>query len=186
MYDEYGERGYVPLAVNLWQDMNSVVKVYARYYSYPFLRDAGSAWNAYRMNGYIPLNYVIDTAGIVVGSMEGFNESVIRSWIEPYLTGVTEKQNAPLPEFTAVLPNPAHNAQKIQFQLPASDMITIRIYSASGELVRTVLRGSLAAGTHSLTWNLTDDYGRSVSNGLYFYELSTARTTTRLKTTVLR
>ncbi len=186
MFDEYGERGYIPLAVNLWQDMNSVVKVYARYYSYPFFRDAGAAWNAYRMNGYIPLNYVIDTAGVVVGSMEGFNESVIRSWIEPYLTGVSEQPASPQPELTRVLPNTAHNAQKVLFQLPAAGPTTVRVYAASGELVRTLFQGTLAAGNHTLTWNLNDDRGHLVPNGLYFYELTTPHATTRLKTTVLR
>jgi hypothetical protein len=186
MYDEYGERGYVPLSINLWQDMESVVKYYAQQYTYPFFRDAGAGWNTYRMNGYIPLNYVIDTAGIVVGSMEGFNEATIRSWIEPYLTGVTEERKQPLPEFTSIAPNPASRTQQIGFSLPAAGNVSLRVYSATGELIRTLLNGSLTAGSQTVSWNLTDDQGRLVPNGLYFYELAAGRYNLRMKVSVLR
>lgn len=186
MYDEYGAQGYVPLAINLFQDMNSVVKVYARQYSYPFFRDGGPAWAAYRMNGYIPLNYVIDTAGIVVGSMEGFNEAVIRSWIEPYLTGVKEEEKAAVLELTRVFPNPAGMSQRLSFSLPAAGPVTVRVYSAAGELMRTVFSGTLMAGNHSLVWNLTDDNGKPVPNGLYFYEVAAGASGMRMKASVLR
>ncbi|MCL6465422.1 MAG: T9SS type A sorting domain-containing protein [candidate division WOR-3 bacterium] len=186
MYDEYGAQGYVPLAINLFQDMNSVVKVYARQYSYPFFRDGGPAWTAYRMNGYIPLNYVIDTAGIVVGSMEGFNEALIRSWIEPYLTGVKEEKKAAVLELTRVFPNPAGMSQRLSFSLPAAGPVTVRVYSAAGELMRTVFSGTLMAGNHSLVWNLTDDKGKPVPNGLYFYEVAVGASSMRMKASVLR
>lgn len=186
MYDEYGERGYVPLAVNLWQDMEGVVKYYAQQYSYPFFRDAGAGWSAYRMNGYIPLNYVIDTAGIVVGSMEGFNEATIRSWIEPYLTGVAESKNRQLPRFTNISPNPANRTQQIGFSLPRASNVSLRVYSATGELVRTILNRSLAAGTQFVSWNLTDDRGRFVPDGLYFYELVAGEYHIQMKVSVLR
>ncbi len=186
MYDEYGERGYVPLSINLWQDMNSVVKYYARQYTYPFFRDGGSAWNLYRMNGYIPLNYVIDTAGIVVGSMEGFNEATIRSWIEPYLTGVSEKNARMQPDFTAITPNPANRVQRVGFNLPVAGNVTVRVFSADGGLVQTVFQGMLTPGNHTVSWNLTDAAGRTVPNGLYFYEITAGRTAARIKASVLR
>ncbi|MGQ9677922.1 MAG: FlgD immunoglobulin-like domain containing protein [bacterium] len=186
MYDEYGAQGYVPLAVNLFQDMNSVVKVYARQYTYPFFRDGGPAWSAYRMNGYIPLNYVIDTAGLVVGSMEGFNEGTIRSWIEPYLTGVKEENPQAAPEFKLVFPNPAGRSQFLSFTLPGARPVTVRVYSTSGELVRTVFSGILGAGSQTIEWNLTDEHGRSVPNGLYFYEVVAGSNRVRTKGSVLR
>uniref|UniRef100_A0A7V3PSK6 T9SS type A sorting domain-containing protein n=1 Tax=candidate division WOR-3 bacterium TaxID=2052148 RepID=A0A7V3PSK6_UNCW3 len=186
MYDEYGDRGYVPLGINLWQDMESVVKLYARAYSYPFFRDAGAGWNAYRMNGYIPLNYVIDTAGIVVGSMEGFNESTIRSWIEPYLTGVNEEQNQPRLVFNRITPNPVTNTQSVNFTIPETRNVSLRIYAASGDLICTLLNGNIPAGNHTVVWNTTDRHHRLVPNGLYFYELTAGKNTIRYKTTVLR
>lgn len=186
MFDEYGERGFVPLSINLWQDMENVVKTYARYYTYPFFRDNSAMWNLYNISNSIPLNYVIDTAGIVVGGMTGFNEYTIRSWIEPYLTGVEEEREKPLPEFTSISPNPANRTQQISFTLPNAGSVSLRVYSVSGELIRTVFNGTLNAGTQVVTWNLTDEQGRFVSNGLYFYELSLGNNNVRMKTSVLR
>ncbi len=186
MFDEYGSRGYIPLAINLWEDMETVVKAYARLYPYPFFRDDGSAWSVYRMNGYIPLNYVIDTAGIVVGSMEGFNEALIRSWIEPYLTGVEEKKVGPFGEFTPIFPNPATRTQRVSFNLSKAGPVTLRVYSISGKLMRTVFNGSLSAGRQIVTWDLTDEQRRFVPNGLYFYEFSSGTTSARIKVLVLR
>ncbi|MEO0073172.1 MAG: FlgD immunoglobulin-like domain containing protein [candidate division WOR-3 bacterium] len=185
LYNEYGSRGFIPFAINLWENMETVVKVYARQYSYPFLRDPGTAWQRYRMNGYIPLNYVVDTAGLVVGSMEGFDEYTIRSWIEPYLTGVAEGRRVEL-AFAGVFPNPAGSSQTVRFNMPGAGKVTLRVYSSSGELVRTLLSGNIAAGTVSVQWDLRRDDGRQVGNGTYFYELSGAVGSTRLKTTVLK
>ena len=71
MYDDYKPRGFVALAINLWQSMD-IVKQYARQYRYFFFRDGGAAWNLYNINNGIPLNYVVDTAGIVRYGSTGF------------------------------------------------------------------------------------------------------------------
>jgi len=86
MYDDYRLNGFEPIAVNLWQD-TAIFKQYARQYGFTFLIDQnGGVWDLYKMNSYVPLNYVIDPDQKVVGSMEGFSESTIRGWIEPYLS----------------------------------------------------------------------------------------------------
>jgi hypothetical protein len=185
LFDEYGDRGYVPLSINLWENMESVVKYYARQYTYPFFRDPSTAWSQYRMNGYIPLNYVVDTAGLVVGSMEGFDEYTIRSWVEPYLTGVAEEKG-PVLSFASATPNPATGPQTVTFTLPTAGIATLRVYSSSGSLVRTLVSGTLAAGRNVARWNLGDESGRLVANGTYFYELAAGGHSARLRTTVLR
>lgn len=161
------------------------MKVYARQYTYPFLRDPGTAWQRYRMNGYIPLNYVVDTAGLVVGSMEGFDEYTIRNWIEPYLTGVAEERS-PVLSFADVFPSPAAGTQTIRFNLPTAGNVTLRVFASSGELVRTLLSGNTAAGSLLVKWDLRGDDGKQVRNGTYFYELSGTGGSVRMKTTVLR
>ncbi len=186
MYDEYGGQGYTPLAINLWQDMTSVVKVYARQYTYQFLRDAGTAWNAYKMNSYIPLNYVVDTAGLVVGSMEGFSESTIRGWVEPYLTGVNETPAAQPIEFAAIGANPAVGHSTVRFNLPKAASVSLRVYSSSGALVRTLASGQMPAGANTVNWNLRDNAGRPVGNGLYVYELASGSEVAHAKVSVLK
>jgi len=170
MWLDYHDRGYEPLAINLWEDMNTI-KFYARQYSFMFLRDAGSVWNLYKINGYTPLNYVLDTAQIVVGRMEGFNETTIRGWIEPYLVGIGEGRNESALQPISVRPNPTRGPVTIRLMPSPSGVVTARIYSASGRLVRA-LKG---AGQTGVTWNLQDNSGQRVANGVYVCQFNNAR-----------
>jgi hypothetical protein len=186
MYDDYGGQGFTPFAINLWQDMNSVVKYYARQYTYPFLRDAGSAWGLYNRNNSIPLNYVVDTAGIVVGGMVGFSESTIRGWVEPYLTGVEETPVVSPIEFSAIGANPVVGHSAVRFNLPKAANVSLRVYSTSGALVRTLASGQMPAGANTVNWNLQDNAGRPVGNGLYLYELAAGSQVAHAKVSVLK
>ncbi|MBN2465440.1 hypothetical protein JXD38_07430 [candidate division WOR-3 bacterium] len=70
--------------MNLSDDWD-VIKVYARQYASLYLKDNSTFWGLYQQNGYVPLNYVIDTAGIVRYVAEGWNENAVRQVIEQYL-----------------------------------------------------------------------------------------------------
>jgi hypothetical protein len=187
MYDDYRSRGFIPLAINLWEDMDAVVKVFARQHTFPFLRDDFTAWTAYKMDGYIPLNYVIDPAGLVVGSMDtSFAESTIRGWIEPYLNGVEETPAVQPIEFSAIGANPVVGHSAVRFNLPKAENVTLRVYSTSGALVRTLVSGQMPAGANMVNWNLQDNAGRSVGSGLYLYELNTGSQVAQAKVSVLK
>jgi hypothetical protein len=81
---DYGPHGFTSIPVNLSDDW-TVIKSYARQYASLYLRDDGSFWSVYQQNGYVPLNYVIDTAGIIRYVAEGWNEAAVRTVIEQYL-----------------------------------------------------------------------------------------------------
>ncbi|MCX6740825.1 MAG: T9SS type A sorting domain-containing protein [Candidatus Parcubacteria bacterium] len=170
MWQDYHDLGYEPLAINLGEAM-STVKVYARQYDFQFLSDANYVvWGLYKINNSIPLNYVIDTSQnqLVIGRMEGFNETTIRGWIEPYLVGIGEGKNESALQPISVRPNPTSRSVTIQFTPAHSGAVTARIYSTSGQLVRT-LRG---AGQTGIIWNLQDDSGQKVANGVYVCQLN--------------
>jgi flagellar hook assembly protein FlgD len=59
------------------------------------------------------------------------------------------------------------------------EKIVLEIYNVRGQLVRTLLNGSqeFSAGSHSVVWNGTDDFGRSMSSGIYFYRIQTSEQT---------
>jgi len=82
---EYTARGFAAVAVNLEEDMENVVRVYARQNSNLYLRDDGGTWSIYAQNNAIPTNYVIDAAGVVRYWAEGYNEAAIRGAIEACL-----------------------------------------------------------------------------------------------------
>ena len=187
MYDDYHARGFEAIAIDLGEP-NDKVLPFARQYSYTFLRDSSlSAWNVYKMDqGYTPLNYVIDTVGLVVNSMELFDEDTIRSWIGPYLAGVEEAPATPSMEFTAVGANPVVRHSAVRFNLPKAANVTLRVYSTSGALVRTLCNGQTPAGANTANWNLQDNAGRPVGNGLYLYELNAGSQVAHAKVSVLK
>lgn len=187
MYDDYGADRYMPMCINLWQNMESVVKYYARMYTFPFFRDGGSAWGIYNINNGIPVNYVIDTAGVVLYGTTGFSESVVRAYIESSLppVGVADQTARPVRSFTTGT-NPVAHPTLIQFELGRPGAASLRIYSSAGKLVRTLFDGKADAGVTNLRWDLRADDGTSVANGRYFYELTAGGTTEHAQVTVLR
>lgn len=186
MYDDYNALGFTALAINLWEDW-SIVRYYARQYSYPFYRDNGTAWNLYRINGYIPLNYVVDPEGIVRYGAEGFNETAIRSIIESYLPGISEhRMDKNILKNLCLFPNPATKTNILKFSLSKSSKTDIRIYSSSGKLVRKLYNGTLPAGSNSFNWNLRDDAFDLVGNGIYHYEIVTETGIARTKVLVIK
>lgn len=81
---DYGSHGFTSIPVNL-SDNWDVIKPYARQYASLYLKDDGTFWSVYQQNGYVPLNYVVDTAGIIRYVAEGWNEDAVRQVIEQYL-----------------------------------------------------------------------------------------------------
>ncbi len=84
-HNDYGPHGFEAIAINLNEDMETVVKVWARQNTNMYLRDPGTVWPVYAHNHATPTNYVIDTAGIVRYWAEGYNETAVRNVIEAYL-----------------------------------------------------------------------------------------------------
>ncbi|MGC9361425.1 MAG: FlgD immunoglobulin-like domain containing protein [Candidatus Syntrophosphaera sp.] len=77
-------------------------------------------------------------------------------------------------------PNPFNPRTLISYQLPAACPARLGIYNARGQLVRTLVNAEQEAGYHSVVWNGTDDAGRNVASGIYFYRLSSpGKTLTR-------
>jgi hypothetical protein len=68
-------------------------------------------------------------------------------------------------------PNPVLDRTEIPFTLPEAQAVTLAIYDIQGRRVRSLLNGPLSAGTHRVSWDRTDDRGRRVGSGIYYYRL---------------
>jgi len=51
--------------------------------------------------------------------------------------------------------------------------VRLKVYNATGRLVRTLVDGSLPAGAYQQVWDGTDSHGRRVASGVYLYRLET-------------
>ena len=78
------------------------------------------------------------------------------------------------PSVTAARPNPFRDGTEIAYALTAATRTVLRIYSASGRLVRTLVDSEMPAGVHLARWDGKDSSGRPVSSGIYFFRFSAA------------
>jgi hypothetical protein len=75
----------------------------------------------------------------------------------------------------AVQPNPSAAAVTIDFSVPATGPVSVRVFDCRGTLVRTLVDESLSAGRHRASWNGLDDGGRAMSSGVYWAKCTAGR-----------
>ncbi len=75
----------------------------------------------------------------------------------------------------AVSPNPSSGNTVISFKLNDPDVISVKIYSRNGQLIRTLAGNNFDAGQHQISWNVNDDSGNPVAAGAYTVVLQTSR-----------
>ena len=63
-------------------------------------------------------------------------------------------------------PNPFNPSTNIEFQIPSSSSVSLSIFNSLGQKVATLVDGTLASGTHTVTWN-----AQNAPSGIYFYQL---------------
>jgi hypothetical protein len=68
-------------------------------------------------------------------------------------------------------PNPFNPVTTIKYSLKENSKVSLRIYNALGQLVRTLVNENQELGVKEVQWNGLNDYGRQVSSGVYFYKL---------------
>jgi hypothetical protein len=83
-------------------------------------------------------------------------------------------------------PNPFNPSTQIPFSLPQNEKVTLTIYNIIGQKIATLVDGTLAAGTHVVTWNGRDSRGMTLSSGVYFYMLKTSSFTATKRMTLLK
>lgn len=72
-------------------------------------------------------------------------------------------------------PNPFNPVTRIEFNLPTRAFTDLSIFDTTGRLVKNLIHAERAAGSHGVTWDGTDQQGKLVANGVYFYRLKTER-----------
>jgi DNA-binding beta-propeller fold protein YncE len=70
-------------------------------------------------------------------------------------------------------PNPFNPDTKIEFSIPATEEVSITVYSLEGRLVKTLINQELRSGQHAVQWDGTNDVGTKVATGMYIYQLKT-------------
>ena len=63
-------------------------------------------------------------------------------------------------------PNPVRSATSIEFELPQSEQVTVSAYSIEGQLVDTLINERVAAGRHTINWDM-----HTLAPGTYIYRI---------------
>lgn len=69
------------------------------------------------------------------------------------------------------VPNPFNPSTIVEYALPKDAQVNLSIYNVLGQHVKTLVDDMQRAGKQTVTWDGTDNGGRSVASGVYFYKL---------------
>lgn len=92
-----------------------------------------------------------------------------------FVTGQNGAENATFALYQN-MPNPFNDLTTISFRLPETGRTALRVFNASGQLVKTVV-GTFEKGYNELSFR-RDEFGAA---GVYYYELETAKNSDRKK-----
>jgi len=68
-------------------------------------------------------------------------------------------------------PNPFNPVTQFHVELVSETHVNLTVYNVAGQKVRTLVDGLLPAGSHTITWDSTNDMGEAISGGVYFYRV---------------
>ncbi|GAB4174148.1 MAG: hypothetical protein Kow00108_09030 [Calditrichia bacterium] len=74
-------------------------------------------------------------------------------------------------ELSQNYPNPFNPTTTIDIMLNHPEQVSLKIYNIEGKLIKTLVNEVLPAGVNKIHWNGTDETGKVVSSGVYFYQL---------------
>ncbi|HMI31844.1 MAG TPA: PKD domain-containing protein, partial [Candidatus Limnocylindrales bacterium] len=104
-----------------------------------------------------------------------------------FFRGAIDMTKASSSGVSAAAPNPFKPETNIQYAVRESGPVSIRIFSADGRLVRTLVQSEYAAaGGHEARWNGLNDQGQRVVSGIYFVKTTARNETSILKLVVMK
>lgn len=100
------------------------------------------------------------------------------------ITDIRSRQTKNLP-LTPILeqnyPNPFNPVTTIEFHIPKTELVSLKIYDILGQEITTLIDQPLSARSHEVQWDATD-----IPSGIYLYQLKTAKFVETKKMILLR
>jgi hypothetical protein len=83
-------------------------------------------------------------------------------------------------------PNPFNPMTKINYSVAQTGKVSLHVYDLAGRLVRTLVEEKVERGHHTAIWDGTDNMGKTVASGSYYYRLSASEFTQNRKMVLLK
>jgi hypothetical protein len=74
-------------------------------------------------------------------------------------------------------PNPFNPETTISFDLPQRNKVELVVYNLKGQRVKSLINQEIDMGKHKIIWNGTNNHGKQVASGVYYYRLSSGNYT---------
>ncbi|MCH7782875.1 T9SS type A sorting domain-containing protein, partial [candidate division KSB1 bacterium] len=106
-----------------------------------------------------------------------------------FSSGVLDNDRANIPAFYELkqnYPNPFNPETTIMYQIPNSSYVIIKIFNILGQEVRTLVNKELTAGYYSERWDGRNEYGITVSPGVYLYRIKAGSFVRTMKMVIVK
>lgn len=134
--------------------------------------DNGTTWETITITGLAAGTRIWSMVVTGTSLMAGTSDGV---WIAPLASLITHVQEKNIPGMYVLernYPNPFNPATTIGFMIPVSEKVSLTIYNAIGQKIRTLVDAPMSSGVHQVVWDGLTDAGMNVPSGVYLYELS--------------
>ncbi len=68
-------------------------------------------------------------------------------------------------------PNPFNPSTEIRFDLPKEGYVMLKVFNMNGQMIKILESRNMQPGYHSIIWDGTNNNGKKVSTGMYFYSI---------------
>lgn len=157
--------------------MGAIVNNYAFDQAIELAINAGTDILLYRTNERNNLSLVREVINIVEQKVnsglippgridEAYNKIVTLKQRITALVEQTAKNQIPQNLNLFNYPNPFNNSTTIEFSLPKTDFVTLKVYNIIGQEIATIVSMKLVAGNYKYHWNASE-----YASGIYYYKI---------------
>ncbi len=125
------------------------------------------------------VSFVLDTTGTLI---LGYNDNQLFDNYGYYVAFINIKSGSPTKvgvnnktitnySLSQNYPNPFNPSTNINYTMPATAKVQIRIYDINGNLINNLVDNIESAGNHVAQWNGKNQNGTTVASGAYFYQI---------------
>src|SRR5690554_1792912 len=103
-----------------------------------------------------------------------YGNIMITAYVSDTPVDVNEGSSQELPltfDLKQNYPNPFNPTTVINYQIPSPEFVTLEIYNALGQQVRTLVNQMQPAGYYTVEWDGKNASGNNVSSGMYLYKI---------------
>ena len=123
--------------------------------------------------------------------IEDLEEAIIEIWVELSYNGslaIAGDIGLQPKEFILhqAYPNPFNPTTTLKYEIGSAGPVSINLFDVSGRKIRSLYNGIQIPGQHEVRWDAKDDRGRSMSSGVYLFNVNVGGKTQTAKTLLLK